>query len=207
KAAGGLGHPRLHVLQRDVDVAREVELDVDAGRALPRGGGDLRYALDRSDGVLDEVDDVRLHDLGRGALVGELDVDDREVDVGVLADAQAPHHAAEPREADQPEADEAGHEHPGEDMVSDGDVCQRAPFGDLGRVFMVFRISAARLSAALARRCFRVAVFVAMHHCACAEAEPPETPPGAVWTSMPSARRSEPSTTTLSPGVMPERIS
>ena len=80
----------LDVLQRGVDVALEVELDRDVRRALARGGRDLLDALDRGDRVLEHVDDVRLHDLGGGALPGDGDVDDREVDVGVLADRRGP---------------------------------------------------------------------------------------------------------------------
>ena len=41
----------------------------------------------RGDRVLDEVHHVGLDDVGSGALVGDGDVDDREVHVGVLADA------------------------------------------------------------------------------------------------------------------------
>src|SRR5262249_7363185 len=163
-------------------------------------------AFDRGHRVLDEVDHVRLHDLGRGALVRHGHVDDREVDVGVLAHPQPAHHAAEAREADQAEADQAGHQHPGEHMVADGDVRGRASGGYLPGV-LVFLISALRPGSALDGRGFRFAVVFAMHHGTCAEAEPPLTAPGAVCTSTPSARRSEPSTTTFSPGVTPERIS
>jgi hypothetical protein len=77
----------LHVLQRDVDVALELELDGDVALALARRRRDLLDALDRGDRLLNEVDDVGLHDLRRGALPGDRDVDDREVDVRVLADA------------------------------------------------------------------------------------------------------------------------
>ncbi len=41
QAPGGLGHARLHVLQRRVDVAAELELDGDGGLALASRGGDL----------------------------------------------------------------------------------------------------------------------------------------------------------------------
>src|SRR6185503_16452651 len=188
EAARRLRHLRLHVLEGDVDVPGEVELDVDAGRALARRGGDLLDAFDRGDRVLDEVDDVRLHDLGRRALVGERDVDDREVDVGVLAHAQATHDPAESGEADEAEAHEAGHEHPREHVVADGDVGEGGPRRDLVGVFFLGDV---------ARR-----LRFAHHWAWAAPAEAREdagAPAGAVWTSMPSARRSEPSTTSFSP--------
>ena len=134
-----LGELALHVLQRDVDVALELELDGDVAAALARGGRDLLDALDRGDRVLDEVDDVRLHDLGRGALVGDRDVHDREVDVGVLADAEALEDGAEAGEAQDAEADEGEHQDPGEDVVADRDVRQRHPGGDLLGVLLGLR--------------------------------------------------------------------
>src|SRR4029079_2982564 len=142
-----------------------------------------------------EVDDVRLHDLGRRPLVGERDVDDREVDVGVLAHPEAAHDAPESGEADEAEADEAGHQHPGEDVVADGDVGEGGSGRDEAGIFRG-----------------RVALLLRFaHHWAwAAPAEAREdagAPAGAVWTSMPSARRSEPSTTSFSPGVTPDRIS
>src|SRR5205085_2714742 len=121
-------------------------------------------------------------------------------------------------EADEAEADEARHQHPGEDMVPDGDVGQGHARGYLVGLFFsriaarrhVFsRIAAPRLSgAADGRWLFALVVVVVIgRHGTFAEAEPPVSVAGAVWTSIPSASRSDPSTTTLSPGVTPDRIS
>ena len=140
QAPAGLGDLGLDVLERGVDVAVEVELDGDAGRALARGRGDLLHPLDRGHRVLDGVHDVRLHDLGRRPLVGHGDVDHREVDVGVLADAEALEDAAGAGEAEGPEADEGEHQDPGEDVVADRDVREGHPGGDLLDVFL-FRLS------------------------------------------------------------------
>ena len=81
--------------------------------------------------VLDEVDDVRLHDLGGGALPGDRDVHDREVHVGVLADPEALEDGADAGEAEDAEPDEGEHQDPGEDVVPDRDVRQGHPGGDL----------------------------------------------------------------------------
>ena len=106
----------------------------DVGRSLARGGSDLLDPFHPRHHVLDRVDDVRLHDLGRRALVGHGDAHDREVHVGVLADAQAREDVPEAREADHPEADEREHQHPGEHVVADGDVGQGHSGGDLLRI-------------------------------------------------------------------------
>ena len=134
----GLGDLRLHILESGVDVAVEVELDVDAGRALPGGGRDLLHSFDRGDDVLDGVDHVRLQDLGGRAFVGHRDVDEGEIDVGILADAEALEDASRAREAEGAEADEREHQHPGEDVVADRDVGQGHARGDLLDVFLLF---------------------------------------------------------------------
>ena len=87
-------------------------------RPLARGGGDRAHALDLHEGLFEDLDDVVLDDLGRGAFPGHVDGDGREVDVGELADADA-------RRRDGAEEDGRGHEHPGEDRLLD------AGFGEL----------------------------------------------------------------------------
>ncbi len=76
------------------------------------------------------------------------DVDHREVDVGVLADAEALEHAAEAGEGQQPEADQTEHQDPGEDVVADRDVRERHPGRDLVGVLLAPRRAAACRSAA-----------------------------------------------------------
>src|SRR6185436_6775537 len=49
-----------------------------------------------------------------------------EVDVGVLADPQPLDDAGHAEEADEAESDEPEHQHPGEHVVADGDVRERA---------------------------------------------------------------------------------
>ena len=53
----------VHVLQRQVDVAREVELDGDDAAALARGGGEAGDALDLHQRLLERLDDVVLDHL------------------------------------------------------------------------------------------------------------------------------------------------
>src|SRR5207247_7023712 len=146
------------------------------------------------------IGDVGRHHLGRGAVVGDVDVDDREVHVGVLRDAQPLDHAAKTGEADEAEEDESGHEHPGQHVVADGDVRQCAAGGDPLRVF---------LGLGPAPR------FVV--HFGSPAARPPGAgaPLGSAagegaaagCTGNPSASRSEPSTTTTSPAFTPETTS
>ena len=136
-----LGELALDVLQRHVDVALELELDGDVGGALARGGRDLLDPLHGGDRVLDQVDDVRLHDLGGGALPRDRDVHDREVHVGVLADPEPLEDGAEPGEGQDPEPDEGEHQDPGEDVVPDRDVRQGHPGGDLEGVLRGLRRS------------------------------------------------------------------
>src|SRR5439155_21249499 len=158
------------------------------------GRGALLHALHRRDRVLAGIDDVGLHHLGRGAFVGDLDVDDREVHVGVLRDAQPLDHAAKAGEADEAEEDESGHEHPGQHVVADGDIGQRRTGRDL------------------------LGIFLFVVHFGSPAARPPgagaplgsaarEEGVAAGWTGKPSASRSEPSTTTTSPAFTPETTS
>ncbi len=111
----GLSDLRLDVLEREVDVARDVERRGDARAALLRGRRDLLDARDLRDRVLDRVDEPGLDVLGRGAGPGHAHRDRRVVDVGELADAD-PHHG-EDAEEDRP-----GHDHPGEDGPTEADV-------------------------------------------------------------------------------------
>jgi len=126
-----LGELALHVLEGHVDVALELELDGDVAAALARGGRDLLDPFDGGHRILHQVDDVRLHDLGRRALPGDGDVHDREVHVGVLADPQPLENGPEPGEAEDPEPDEGEHQDPGEDVVPDRDVGECHPGRDL----------------------------------------------------------------------------
>ncbi len=103
------------VLHRGVDAAAQVELDRDRRRAQARDGGDVGDAFDAGDRVLDDVGDLGLHDVRRRVLPVHRHGDDREVDVGQLADAHAV-------EADPPEHEQAQHQHPGEDGVADREV-------------------------------------------------------------------------------------
>ncbi len=59
-----------HILGRDVDVALGGEHDGHLRHALARVRGELVDALDGVDRRLDDVGDVGLHDLGRGAREG-----------------------------------------------------------------------------------------------------------------------------------------
>ncbi len=112
-----LGDAGLHVLQREVDVAREVELDGDVAAALPGVGGDVADPLDLHQRFFDRLDDVVLDDFRRGAFPGRAHADRREVDVRELGDADA-------RRGHAAEDDRGQHEHPCEDGVLD------AGFGD-----------------------------------------------------------------------------
>ncbi|NDG54854.1 MAG: hypothetical protein EBX56_02645, partial [Betaproteobacteria bacterium] len=83
---GDLG---LYVLQRQINVAIDVQLDRDIGRSGLGGRRHLGDALDRHDGVLDDVNDIGFHDFGGRAQVGEGNVDDREINVRQLADSHS----------------------------------------------------------------------------------------------------------------------
>ena len=133
QVALGLGDLGLHLLHGDVDVLLEVELRGDVGRAETGRGADLADALDRHQGFLDRVDDLVLHDLGRGPLPGQAHVDHRRIHVGILRHA-------EPEERQASEQQEAEHDHPGKDRLLDGDVRE----GHL-------RISSGRTPAAVSR--------------------------------------------------------
>src|SRR4030095_6718325 len=108
---------RLHVLQRQVDVSREVELDGDRPSPLPRRGRDRPDPFDLDESLLEDFDGVVLDDLRRGALPGDSDGDGRKVDVRELADA-------DPGRRDAAEHDGCGHQHPREDGLLDAGVGQ-----------------------------------------------------------------------------------
>ena len=187
---------RLDVLQRRVDVAPDGELEREVRAPLPGRRRHLLDALDGRAGVLEDVDDVGLHDLGRGALQRDPDAHDRVVDVGVLADAEALEDVAEAGVAEDAEADQGDHEDPGEDVVADRDVREGHPVRDLLRVLRVGR--GMRFG----------------HHGTAVGAREPAAPAPAPFsadatasTARPSERRSEPSVTIVSPAASPETIS
>ena len=107
---------------------------------------------------------------------------------------------AEAGEAQDAEADEGEHQDPREDVVADRDVRQGHPGRDLPGVLRGLgrpsRLVAHGRSLLRRRRPSRLAARRSA-------ARPAVT----ISTGIPSARRSEPSITTVSPGFRPERIS
>jgi hypothetical protein len=106
---------RLHVLQREVDVARDVEERRHPRLSLPRGGCYLLDTFDLRDRLLERLDDLALDGARRRARPREAHRNVRVVDVRILADADA-------RDGDEAEEHRRPHQHPGEDGVLDRDV-------------------------------------------------------------------------------------
>ena len=105
------------VLGRDVDVALEGEGDGHLRHALTRVRGQLLDALDGVDRGLDDIRDVRLHDLGRGAREDGRDRDHGDVEGWQKVDGEG-------LIAEDAEHDQCHHQHDGEDRPADCDVVQ-----------------------------------------------------------------------------------
>ena len=119
-----LRDPRLDVLQRELDVAIDIERRDDAREVAPRLRRDLDDATHLREHVLDRVDEAGLDVLGRCAGPRNADGHGRVVDVGKLADP-------DPRHRDDADQDGAEHQHPREHRTPEtevGDV-QAAPSG------------------------------------------------------------------------------
>ncbi len=109
------GHAVADVVGGGVDVAADDELDRHLRAAVGRLGRDLVDALDTADRVLDDLRDAGLDDAGRRAQIVGLDADDRGVDVGELAHAEA-------RQADDAEHDDDEVEDGREDRTADREI-------------------------------------------------------------------------------------
>jgi hypothetical protein len=78
-----------HVGGGDVGIDIRAEAHRDEAALLAAGRGDDLDALDAGDRVLQDLRDLRLDDLGRGAAIIGADRDDRLVDIGIFAHRQA----------------------------------------------------------------------------------------------------------------------
>ena len=132
----GLRDLGLDLLKGDVHAAVKFKLNGNRRLAELGGGGYLLDALNARDRVLDHVDDLGLHDLGRGAFPGHGDVDYGEVHVRHLGDA----HAAVAHPAENHEEE---HQHPGENRILDREIgnphdcLQRRPMQPFPRILPI----------------------------------------------------------------------
>jgi hypothetical protein len=117
-----LGDTVAGVLGRLLQVGLEGELDGDQREPIHRRRPDLVDAADRSERLLEPVDELTLDHLRRGSRVGNGDGDDRRVDLGELV-------GIEREEREEPEDDERQHGGDGDDRVTNREI--RYPHGPL----------------------------------------------------------------------------
>ncbi len=108
-------HPVADIVGGTVDVAADVELDVDHGAAVFAAGFDETYALDAGDAVFDQFRDAGLDHVGGRARVQGLHRHHRRIDVRVFAQRQA-------IEGHQAEGDQQQRHHRGEHRPGYRDV-------------------------------------------------------------------------------------
>ena len=89
ETALGLGNLCLNILKGEVDVLGEIELHGDRGASLPGDRGDRFDPFHLNEGLFENLHNIVFDDFRGGSLPGGADGDCREVDVRVLADADA----------------------------------------------------------------------------------------------------------------------